>query len=243
LFLSNGRPEGVGVHPFYASGLDGMIESFDRMMAPFGATLVLRFGDQAERIVGDARSRYRELVDTLPYIGGDDNPLTPALVSCARLLALYRVLQTRGVSVGEAGRLIYGTVDAAMATAPNSIAQGARAFARFCEDRRRGATASQRREYPGDWLYTICEGDGVAFDFGMDYTECGIVKWFHAQGADELTPYMCLLDWPLSRSMGSGLARTMTLAEGHRCCDFRFKRGRDIGPVCYPDEAPQSIAD
>jgi len=58
-----------------------------------------------------------------------------------------------------------------------------------------------------------------------------VVKFFHCQGADELVPYMCRLDYAMSKAMGMGLVRTTTLAEGGEKCDFRFKRGRETKPA------------
>ena len=49
------------------------------------------------------------------------------------------------------------------------------------------------------------EGDGDDFDWGMDYTECGIVKFLRAQGAGDLAPYFCLADFPMSDAFGLGL--------------------------------------
>ena len=86
-----------------------------------------------------------------------------------------------------------------------------------------------------DWVLTFVEGDGNTFDFGVDYIECGLCKYTHAQGADELTQYLCLGDFPASRVYDTGLVRTMTLACGGPRCDFRFKRGRPIEMEWTPD--------
>ena len=90
------------------------------------------------------------------------------------------------------------------------------------------AEESQKRLYPDNWIATFVEGDGKEFDFGIDYTQCGIVNFLHDQGAPELAPYMCLLDFPHSRLTRTGLVRTMTIAEGYKKCDFRFKKGREV---------------
>jgi hypothetical protein len=92
---------------------------------------------------------------------------------------------------------------------------------------KRAAAASQRREYPEGFVFHFVEGKGEAVDFGIDYTECAIVKFFKAQGADEFTRYVCLFDYPHSRLSGTGLVRTMTLAEGAEKCDFRFRIGAE----------------
>lgn len=86
---------------------------------------------------------------------------------------------------------------------------------------------TQLRRYPGDWVADYLEGDGGEFDYGLDITECGICKFYHQQGADELAPYLCLSDYVLSDALGRGLVRCQTLAEGDPVCDFRFKRGRE----------------
>lgn len=75
-------------------------------------------------------------------------------------------------------------------------------------------------------MFEHVEGDGEIFEWGRDYAECGIVKFLHSQGADELTPYLCLTDYALFGALGIRLERTMTLAEGHEKCDFRFEKGK-----------------
>jgi hypothetical protein len=39
---------------------------------------------------------------------------------------------------------------------------------------------TQQRRYPGDWMCEVVDGAGQPFDFGMDITECGIVKFLRA---------------------------------------------------------------
>ena len=71
-------------------------------------------------------------------------------------------------------------------------------------------------------------GDGKTFDAGYDYTECGAVKYFKAQGVAEVAPYFCLNDFLASRAQGTGLVRKGTLAQGDPLCDFRYKRDRPV---------------
>jgi hypothetical protein len=75
-----------------------------------------------------------------------------------------------------------------------------------------------------DWVYSVVEGEGRAFDWGIDQVECGILKFYAAQDAEDLTRYVCALDFIASDYFGWGLVRTSTLAEGGQRCDFRFKR-------------------
>jgi hypothetical protein len=102
------------------------------------------------------------------------------------------------------------------------------------ERRRVGAAQSQRRLYPDDYVYTLVEGDGDAFDYGYDFTACAAHKFYQAQGAGAFLPFFCFLDFPLSRRAGHGLERTQTLAEGAPLCDHRFKQGRQTEQTWPP---------
>jgi hypothetical protein len=91
---------------------------------------------------------------------------------------------------------------------------------------KKAAQESLKRKYPGDWVYTFMEDDGES-DYGLDFTECGIVKLFHKYQADEFVPYLCAMDIIMSDAANAGLHRTETIAEGGKRCNFRYKSGRD----------------
>jgi hypothetical protein len=57
------------------------------------------------------------------------------------------------------------------------------------------------------------------------------VKFLHAQGADELRPYLCDTDHVMADVMGVAFRRTKTLARGCDRCDFRYsKNGSTTAP-------------
>ena len=99
-----------------------------------------------------------------------------------------------------------------------------------CRQRRARELAleSQKRQYVYDWVYSVVEGDGESFDYGLDFVECGICKFFHAQGADEFVRYMCRLDFIMSEWMGMGLVRTTTIAKGGEKC---FSGWKTVPPI------------
>ena len=82
-------------------------------------------------------------------------------------------------------------------------------------------------------MFERIDGHGEAFEFGIDMTECGIVKFLHAEGADELCPYLCDIDYVSAEAMGIGLRRTKTLAWGCDRCDFRLSRDA-VTPALWP---------
>jgi hypothetical protein len=91
---------------------------------------------------------------------------------------------------------------------------------------RQESLVSKEQRYPMDWLYDYVEGDGDQFDYGIDYTGCGICRFYNQQGAGEIVQYLCALDFIFYGAIGAGLERTMTIAQGDHVCDFRFKKGR-----------------
>ena len=194
-----------------------------------------RFGkDRAAELTGDIRQEYEALTPEMPYIGGEGNMFTEWLIYGVYYLAVYRVLNAEGQAVQEAGKVIFDTFKA-MADYPKWLLRlvGKLKYNNDYVDRLREATEeTQKRRYPGNWVATFIEGDGEEFDYGVDITECGICKFYHAQGAEELSPYLCLSDYVVSEAFDRGLVRYKTLAEGADRCDFRYKKGRETS--VYP---------
>jgi hypothetical protein len=179
-------------------------------------------------------AEYRALAPQIPDIGGKENMFTEWLIFGAYYLAVYRVLAAEGHPVEDAGRIIFDTFQA-MADHPKWLLRlvGSLKYGEgYVKRLRKAVERTQRRRFPGDWVASFVGGDGKAFDYGLDITECGICKFYRAQGAEELAPYLCLSDYVVSRAFDRGLVRYRTLAEGDTVCDFRFKKGR--GTFVYP---------
>lgn len=187
---------------------------------------------EGEAIASESMQRFEALLADLPYIGGDENSNTRSLYMTAAWLAIYRSLQARGASVEEAARLIYLGTASYFGSFPIRWLmrpQGRRLFSRkFLDQRRRAAVNSQQRRYPDDWVFEVVEGNGQGFAFGVDYTECGVVKYLAREGAPELAPYLCWIDYPSFAAMSLRLDRTETLAQGGQRCDFRMSRGKPV---------------
>jgi len=210
---------------YYVSRTADWLSEFDveaERLRPF----LFRCCADAGAILQAARRRFAALIPQLPYIGGDENQLTGELVRSARYLALYQVLHAQGQTAAEVGRMVYDAVPALIGDVrpPQSLDE-----TELMRRRQARAARSQCRRYPADWVYSFVPGDGQAFDYGWDFSECAAQKLYHAHGADEFLSYYCFLDFAVSRVAGLGLHRTMTLAEGYARCDHRFKRARETG--------------
>lgn len=213
---------------YYLNHREALLKGFDEMFCYAYPLLVDAYGDrQAESIIWDSRREFDRLIPEIPFIGGLDNALTENLVMAAWFLAFFRAMEAQENTVGEAYEVIYGMVDGWLRRYPPSFASmmGAlRLTPLYLDSLKKHANRSQQHEFPGDWVYTFVEGDGQTFDYGVEYTECGICKFYQEQGAEHLIPYMCALDFPLTRAYGLELKRTMTLGGGAARCDFRIKR-------------------
>ena len=215
---------------YYTCRKRQLVAGFDLSARLIKGVAISRYGERfAETVLVDARREYESLIPHLPYIGGRRDPLTQIMISAGMFLALYRMMKTRGKEVEEIGTFVYEGVERAYRLLPRfalSLYGGLSFTERHRRKEHRLALESQKRQYAGDWVYSVIEGDGKSFDYGLDFVECGICKFFHVQGADEFVRYMCRLDFIMSERMGMGLVRTTTIAEGGEKCDFRYRRER-----------------
>ena len=220
---------------YYAPQKLKLLRDFDKSFGKYGKkVLTSHYGRElAEEILRESRKEYETLIPKIPDVGGSKNIFETNLIQSAWLLALYRTMKGHGKTAEETGRLGYEMVEAQLTAIPRWMLPVLRIMLSKkygITNMKKYASESQRRLYPEDWVWSYVEGDGKEFDSGTDMKECAIVKFLHAQGADELARYMCRVDFATSITFGMGLIRTMTLAEGDEKCDFRYKRGRDTKP-------------
>jgi len=224
------------IDDYYTAQKQKLLADFDAGMSHVRPVLASRYGaDTANMVLSEARDRYGSLIPQLPYVGGNDSPATGWLILAAWNLAIYQAVKAHGGTVEAVGKLL---CDAAQAryheSAPLDLDDSKRRFGRFVTRMKLYLGKAPEQTYPGGWVGTFIEGDGEEFDVGIDWTECGACKFLHAHDADELAPYLCRADFVHSKVYRWGLQRTMTLAEGHEKCDFRFKPGRETAEAWPP---------
>lgn len=181
---------------------------------------------EIKEIIKLTREKFISLIPTLPYIGGDENGLTNNLVLTGWVLSFYRILNERGVSVDEVGRIIYKAVHKGLSFFPTFLIRlfvKRKYSSQFILRLKSSSKRSQMRQFQYDFVFDVIDGDGREFDLGVNYTECGICKYLRSQNALELAPHMCSVDFAVSSAMGLNLKRSKTLANGDDLCDFRFK--------------------
>jgi hypothetical protein len=213
-----------------------LLKAHDQLASAGREIMQERCGEAlTETVMRESRSEFEGLIPSLPYIGGAHNPLTKNLIQAAVALAFYRAMQRHGKTLPETGELLYRITEAYANHYPLLLRRLMGWYSISAFGRRRSRAMAARthdRRYRGDWIRVHLDGDGKTFAWGADYLECGIVKFLHAQGADELAPYLCLTDYAVFGAMGIELKRTMTLAGGDPKCDFRLRLG--ASPCGWP---------
>lgn len=227
---------------YYLTQKEALLDEFDTTFKYGHPLLVNAYGaPTADRIVAESRRAFEMLLPEIPYIGGRENALTENLVMAAMFLAFHRVMKSYGKPISETFEVIYEVVLEWLGRYPPAFTKmmgTLRLTPLYMNSLKNRAERSQQRQYPGDWVYSFVEGDGINFDYGLEYHECGICKFFNEQGAAELIPYMCALDFPMLRAYGLDLKRTMTLGGGAAKCDFKIKKSR---PLSEPDLSLQDM--
>ncbi len=212
---------------YYSSRSAKLLKDFDKLVHQVRGPIISQYGEeQATTMIAAARREYRELLPSLPYVGGEQ-PFTQFVIASGWFLAFYRVMQAGGASVREAGELSFLLSKTYLERVPGFARRllGYMTFTpRYLAKLRQRAILSQTKPYPGGYVYSFIESDKAHFDYGVDYHQCATLTLFRENGAAELTPYLCACDYLYSELLGWGLTRTTTLAEGGKVCDFRFKK-------------------
>jgi hypothetical protein len=201
---------------------------FDRVARTEKPVFINRFGEQkTENLLPRVREELKLALSELPDIGAK-KPFSEFLLFTGMYYAIYKVLMEEEITVEDVGNLIWDTGVTFMEKVPLFVARivgGVNFSTSYIYRLQQRAQESKLSQYPGDYVYEFIPGDGVNFDYGVDYLECASVRFLNQKGTPELARYICPMDILYSQHFGWGLHRTRTLAAGDDRCDFRFKKG------------------
>lgn len=209
----------------------GLVKDFSkevRLIYPL--LLELMNEETAKNVIDESEKQYKALIPQIPYIGGKRNPMSKDLHEAVRLLAFYRSMEPRGFSPVMTYKIIYRAFELKLGKYPKFILRligKLQLSSLFKMKLMKLAKVSKLKKYPEDFVFDIVNGDRKSFDWGIEFTECAILKFFKSQNAEELMPFICPNDYITSKFFGLGLSRSMTLAEGSPKCDQYLKRGRE----------------
>jgi hypothetical protein len=210
-----------------------LIQEFTDLNSGVKEYLLAVYKDKSlsEAVTNNALKEYKTLVIELPNVGGFKNPDSKFLNIAAWYLAYYRAMKPFGKTAEDVGRMIFQLNKIESKHYPKQKAEFAcNAF--FSEkgrnDLKKWCKWTQKKEYPANWIAEYVPGEDENFDFGYNYTHCGVCMYLYAYNARELAPFVCTNDFLKSEKLNTGLKRTKTIATGDGICNFRFKKGRKV---------------
>ena len=225
------RKERMG-RDFYTRRRSRLLRQFDVAFKMVRSQISSEYGDEfAEKVITNARREYEEMIPQLPYVGGRGNTLTPIIYFSGWLVSLHRAMETRGLTPEDAVRVFFEAIRQALLRIPRPAR---RLLGRFMNSRffvnrmKKMADKSQLRLHPGDWVFTLEEGNLEDYRWRAEYSECAVCKIFIAQEAEPLLPYCWVFDILISHLCGAGIVVEETIGEGGDRCIATFKYGREI---------------
>ena len=217
-----------------------LLNDYDQEAAKRRDLYLSMFGaNRIDKVLKEMRDSYEALIPDIPYIGQTNFHLQWTIPN-AEKLAEYLVAKEYGVTILEFSSLhIYNELSILMAQ-PEAfrVQSGSMQFGRLFEvGMQIEAAKSQLRLYPEEHVYTFVKGNGVDFDWGLNYTQCANVILYNRHGATDLMyPLVCNMDYVPGKAMKGGYYRTMELATGGEICDLRWKQGVESTiPDIYPN--------
>jgi hypothetical protein len=186
---------------YYLSHEPEIMRQFDTHAQAWKPFLIKKYGAGfTDAVLKETRQYYEVMIPTIPYIGGDENPMTRHLIRSTTSLMLYKVMKARGKTAEEVGKIIYDAVETSVSQLPPL--PGQELTPEFIVKEIELARRSQERLYSADYVWEFVKGNGVEFDYGRDFLECASQKLYHAHSADEFLPYYCYLDFVTYRTIG-----------------------------------------
>ena len=183
------------------------------------------------------KKEYKAIVKRTPGIGKmKDNMFVMTMYAGAFLIALYK---EAGGKINE--EKLKGLVRAA-AYCPLMVKakQGKSAFTdKEITNRTKQAKWSRDHieEYPMNWFYYFETVPGKD-EYYITHKQCGICKLTKQEHCQEITKYLCMMDYYTFEMQGAVLDRTKTLGYGDDECNFHLmsrERAKEIGFVKSPD--------
>lgn len=180
---------------------------------------------------------YRAIVDRTPSVGSmRDNMFVMVMYAGALLIAFYkeaRAYMTRDILKGLVHAASYAPI----------IVRAKRGKSAFTKREMKTRTRQSKwsREhieaYPMNWYYYFEAVPGKD-EYYITHKQCGICKLTKQEECEEITKYLCAMDYYTLEMQGAVLDRTKTLGSGDDECNFHVmsrERAKEIGFVPGPE--------
>ena len=235
------------VKDYYIRRKKKLIEDFGKHIKGVRLLFAEKFDDaKLKQILINMKTEFENLIPEIPYIGGKKNPNTLFLIKGISNLAIFRILEKEGLTYRQIGEFYYEFIDGFNRIRKKRLEKIGKnpalypfetEYVNYIKD---FAETSQKRNYPDDFVFNYVEGDGNSFEWGIDYSECGLVKLFKKLGATKFMPLLCLSDFSEANIFGYGFSRTQDLGHGAPMCDHRFIKNSKTPRAWPPENLPEN---
>ncbi|MFX1391244.1 MAG: L-2-amino-thiazoline-4-carboxylic acid hydrolase [Promethearchaeota archaeon] len=224
-----------------------------QLMKRFGYSLIIakdllmeRFDEaKSEELINQMRKKYEELLPKIPDVGGKRNLFISIITDKVSLLAMFFILEKLGYTYREIGEFAIKFTEIETKKAMERTEKKGMKLIDFyfndvffssakahCDD-------TLKRKYPDNWVMEYVDGTNEDFDYGLNVSECAIHKIYNKLGAEKYAPFGCLLDFAQANTLGYGLTRTKSLANGAQGCDHRFSKVGNTPKAWPPENFPE----
>lgn len=222
------------MHAYYAKNKGKLKRELDRMLSRIAPELEAAGGKTYRALFDEIWAYYEaELLEHLPYIGGNKVSGTRNLTGAYGFVAMGEVLKRYGGTTEESGRLMALAFERMMRSIPRFVRKIAAKLARrpgllnkvfLKKDAKNRANVAQN---PGSFASRTQIPPEEGFDFSFHILACPLADFARRHGYEEYMPYLCNLDYVTFGALGLPLFRTHTRFEDGDYCDFKVKYGAE----------------
>lgn len=180
---------------------------------------------------------YKEIVKRTPGVGSmKENMFVMTMYAGAFLIALYKESDGK-LSEEKLKSLVHADAYCPLMV---KAKKGKSAFTeKEISTRTKQAQWSREHidEYPMNWYYYFENVPGKD-EYFITHKQCGICKLTKQEHCEEITKYLCMIDYYTFEMQGAVLDRTKTLGYGDDECNFHLmskERAAEIGFVRSPE--------
>lgn len=237
---------------FYDKRKPKLMERFERFLMIIKSHLTPIYSDlKTEELLAQMRNEHEFLYSKLPYLGTRKSSLLFLLIDSTSLLAVMLTLEKEGMSLNEIGKLCldyYETIAKIWRSSQDSGKTNITSLLlskdyifqeEFIMGQKIYSKESQAKKYPEGYVYEHVDGDGESFDYGVNYLECAVYKFFKKQDAERFVPFICIYDFVMARAAGYGFNRIQTIWNGAPFCDFRYSKNGTTVRAWPPEKLPE----
>lgn len=225
---------------YYIKQKDKLMTQFDKVLGISRDLFAKKIKkERIDTLMEEMRKEYGKLIPQIPYIGGKRNSFTLILIDSILMLPIYKILEKEGLTYMEIGEYNYEFYEKIQEIRKKKLeTSGQNPSERYFQEDYKNylkifAKNLQKKVYPDDWVMEFVDGEGKDFDFGLNISECGVVKFFRKLRAEKFVPFICLSDYAEGQVSVFGFERTQTIGNGDPICNHRFiKNG--ITPRAWP---------